>query len=90
MDASSLHNDWWQKIRNLWNPPMVKRRRRNQKRGERNAWLVGDPLTLPDIASAEQSVCTCDIISNMQLASWYALAEMQISCQINDAECAAV
>lgn len=21
MDASSLHNDWWQKIRNLWNPP---------------------------------------------------------------------
>ena len=21
VDASSLHNDWWQKIRNLWNPP---------------------------------------------------------------------
>ena len=23
MDASSLHNDWWQKVRKLWNPPKV-------------------------------------------------------------------
>ena len=21
MDASFLRNDWWQKVRNLWNPP---------------------------------------------------------------------